>query len=255
MRFYKSRFFKPTLIALSLAILVAIWWIAAIIIDTPYILPLPSDVVVALGKLIITGDFWASIGTSFLNIYTGFLAGVAIGFAVGVLTWYSRAVDIILSPVFSIIRTMPVACFIILAWTILGGGALPFFISLLMVSTVMMTATQTGLRATSPTLLETANVYHLSRWKKIRTCYLPAATPHIVTAIVNCIGLAWKAGIAAEIIVHIDGTIGASIWEAKSWDSDAANLFAWTITIILISLGLEMLFKYVAKKFKKEATA
>ena len=55
------------------------------------------------------------------------------------------------------------------------------------------------------------------------------------------IGLAWKAGVAAEIIAMPKNTIGTMIGEAKLY-IESATMFAWTLTVILLSLVIEFLF-------------
>ncbi len=250
----KQLILKISLLTLSPVLIILLWAIIAYQIDVPLILPMPGDVFRALLSLITTGTFWTSLGTSILQIYSGCLVGILIGVAVGLITYRSTILDTLLSPVFSVIRSTPVACFIILAWMFVGGDILPYYISMIMVAPVVMTGTQAGLRATSHDLLEAADMYHLSLLKKIRTCYLPALIPHLFSAIVNCIGLAWKAGIAAEIIVRAkEHTVGYQIWDAKSWNADPPRLFAWTIAIIIISLAFEYLFKWATKKIRKEA--
>ncbi len=247
-------FVKPALILLSFAVLILIWQLAAVIIDVPLILPRPKQVFIAFFQLLGRSAFWTSLGTSFIHIYSGCLAGLLVGVIIGIITCIFPPFDTMLSPIFSIVRSTPVACFIIVAWTLIGAENLPFFISLLMVAPVMMTGTQSGIRATSKDLLEASRIYQLSFAKTIRTCYLPAIVPHLFTTVINCLGLAWKAGIAAEVIVRVKGTVGYAIWEAKSWDINSSNLFAWTIAVIIISLVLEYLFKWLSKKLLREVS-
>ncbi len=248
----KKRVLQLTVAVLSPLFLIALWALLAWRLDIPLILPMPGDVFLAFFKLLGTSDFWMTLLTSVWHIYSGCAVGLLIGIAVGLLTYRSVIFSTLLSPIFSIIRSTPVACFIIVAWMFAGAEKLPYYISMIMVAPVVMTGTQTGMRSTSTELLEAARVYRLSLIKKIRTCYLPALIPHLFSAIVNCIGLAWKAGIAAEIIVRVEGTVGYEIWTAKSWDLDSSNLFAWTIAVIIISLAFEYLFKWVVSYFKRE---
>ncbi len=246
---------KPALILLSVICLVLLWWLFAAIIDVPLILPSPAGTFSALWTLLGTADFWKSLGTSILHIYFGLAVGVIIGVLVGILTWKSDTLNTLLTPVFSVMRSTPVACFIIVMWIFVGADNLPFVISIMMVAPVVMTGTKGGLDSTPKVLLEAADSYHLNLLKKIRVCYLPALIPHLVGTIVNAIGLAWKAGIAAEVIVRVEGTVGYAIWDAKSWEMDSAKLFAWTIAIILLSLAFEYLFKLLVRKFKPEVKA
>ncbi len=243
---------KPFLVTLSFGISILIWYIASIIINYSFILPKPGVVFGALWHLLKEASFWQSIGNSVFHIYSGCAVGLLLGLLIGIITVVLPPLDTMLSPIFSVLRATPVACFIVLAWILIERENLPFTLSLIMVAPVMMTATQGGIRATPAPLLEAAKTYHLSFLKKVRTCYLPSAVPHLFTAILNCIGLAWKAGIAAEVITQFSGTIGGEIWDSKS-QFDAPRLYAWTLAVIIISLAFEYAFAFATKKIRREA--
>lgn len=251
MKYYFLRFRKPLLLTTGAVILFLLWHIAAAAFDIPLILPKPLPVLKALGQLLGTAVFWKSVGLSVLRISLGAAAGLIIGFLAGILSAASDTARTLLSPLFSVIRATPVACFIILAWVFIGSAKLPVFIAALMVAPVMMTGTLTGLKSTDGALLEAAHLYRLTFFQRVRTCYLPALLPHAAAALVNCIGLAWKAGIAAEIIVKTKDSIGYAIWDAKSWNIDSTLLFAWTLAVIFISLLFEYLFRLLLKLGKE----
>ena len=50
--------------------------------------------------------------------------------------------------------------------------------------------------------------------------------------------MAWKAGVAAEIIAMPRGTIGTQIGNAKQY-LETPDLFAWTLTVVLLSFLIE----------------
>lgn len=54
-------------------------------------------------------------------------------------------------------------------------------------------------------------------------------------------GLCWKSGVAAEVIGIPNGSIGEKLYSSKIY-LETADLFAWTITVILCSLLCEKLF-------------
>ena len=60
------------------------------------------------------------------------------------------------------------------------------------------------------------------------------------------LGLSWKAGIAAELIGIPDNSLGEMLYYAKIY-FNSQDLFAWTIIIVLLSLGFEKLFISILK--------
>lgn len=61
------------------------------------------------------------------------------------------------------------------------------------------------------------------------------------------LGLCWKAGIAAEVIGIPDGSIGERLYEAKVY-LQTADLFAWTLVIVALSIGFEKCFLWAVDR-------
>ena len=66
-------------------------------------------------------------------------------------------------------------------------------------------------------------------------------------AAITAMGLSWKAGIAAEVICSPKNTIGAGISDAKVY-LESPQLFAWTITVIVMSVILEKILGCILGK-------
>ena len=139
------------------------------------------------------------------------------------------------------IKSVPVASFIILCLIWLSSGSLSVFISFLMVLPIVYTNMLQGIQSTDSKLLDMAHVFRMSWFRKLRYIYIPHLKPYLMSACSVSIGLAWKAGIAAEVIGIPDGSIGEKLYEAKVY-LDSADLFAWTFVIVFVSVIFEKLF-------------
>ena len=157
--------------------------------------------------------------------------------------WPPRcAVEVLLRPLMLTIKSIPVASFIILALMWLrSAGNLAVFISFLMVLPVVYTNTLAGIRETDARLLEMAAVFRVPPAKRVRYLYVPAALPYFRSACTVGLGLCWKSGVAAEVIGITSGSIGEALYNAKILFS-TAELLAWTVVIVLLSLAFERLF-------------
>jgi NitT/TauT family transport system permease protein len=85
-----------------------------------------------------------------------------------------------------------------------------------------------------------AKVYGLSRRRIFRRITLPSVLPHFRAALSSALGLGWKAGIAAEVLTVPKRAIGRMIYESKLY-LETTELFAWTLTVILLSFVIERL--------------
>ena len=72
-----------------------------------------------------------------------------------------------------LIKSVPVASFVILALIWIGSRNLSVFIAFLVVFPMIYINTIAGLHSAEPQLLEMARVFHMSGWKKFRYIYWP----------------------------------------------------------------------------------
>jgi len=207
----------------------------------------PVDVLVRLFGLIGEQDFWATVGFSFARISVGFIAGLMIGVALAILAARSEWVEILLSPLMVTIKTVPVASFIILALIWITSGKLSLFISFLMVLPVIYNNVLRGIKSIDPKMDEMADVYHLSWGRRFKYIWIPTIYPFLISACEIALGLAWKAGVAAEVIGIPTGSIGEKMYMSKVY-LDSASLLAWTVIIVLISVLFEKLVIWLIKK-------
>ena len=69
----------------------------------------------------------------------------------------------------------------------------------------------------------------------------------------GAIGLAWKSGIAAEVICTPADSIGKQLYSAKAY-LETPEVFAWTVTVVLLSVLLERVLLRAVKR-RKAVTA
>ena len=116
-----------------------------------------------------------------------------------------------------------------------------------MVLPIVYAATLQGIRQTDRQLLEMAKVFRLSLARQIRAIYLPGAFPYFSSACSAALGLAWKSGIAAEVIGLPEGSLGEALYQAKIF-LVTDEMFAWTLTVILASMAFEKLVMLVLRR-------
>ena len=95
--------------------------------------------------------------------------------------------------------------------------------------------------------LEMAEVFHIPFIRRALYIYRTALYPYLKSACRTALGMGFKSGIAAEVIGVPDGSIGEGLYLAKIYLS-TAELFAWTVVIILVSSLFEKGFLWILKK-------
>ena len=215
-----------------------VWAGAAAAVGNGLLLVSPWQVAVRLCSLVREPDFWATVLFSFSRITLGFLLAFALGAAASAAAARFSVVEVLLRPYIAAVKAVPVASFIILSFLWLTGRQLPVFISFLMAFPILYGNLLEGLRAADPALGQMARVYRLSGGRRFLYVYLPQLRPYLVSGCSTALGLSWKAGVAAEVIGVVSGSIGGKLYESKIYFL-TADLFCWTLVIVLLSVLLE----------------
>ena len=215
-----------------------VWYLAAVAMDNPLLLPSPLQVLRCLGKLILTAGFWQTVAVSIGRILLGIVCAVALGCVLAVVTTSFRLPEVLIAPAMTAMQATPVASFTILVLIWIDRDYVPVLICGMMVLPVVWNSVSTGIRVTDPQLLEMAKVYRLSRLQTLRRIWIPSVMPFFRTACSSSIGLGWKAGIAAEVLTVPKHSIGRMIADSKLYLM-TEELFASTLVVIVLSLLLQ----------------
>ena len=227
-----------------------IWALASWAVGQELLLPGPGRVGARLLALAATGGFWLDLGATLGRVFLGLAWGALAGTALAVLTHFSPWADRLISPAVRVVRATPVVSFILLVYLWVPRRAIPWAIAGLMVLPVVWGALSAGLDSLDGKLLELARAYRFSRYNTLRLVYLPALRPHFSGGLLTAFGLAWKSGVAAEVICPPDHAIGSRIQQAKL-GLETADLFAWTLAIVALSLALEGLLRRGLERGRK----
>ena len=233
----------------------AVWVLAARAAGSGLLLPGPAAVWAALVRLLPTAGFWKSVGASLLRVLAGLAWGTAAGAALGALTAASAWADRLISPALRVLRATPVVSFILLLLLWLRRTAVPAAVSGLMVLPVIWEAVRQGAARTDPLLLELARAYRFGRLKTLGLVYVPSVLPHFAAGLHTALGLAWKSGVAAEVLCRPRLAVGGAIYSAKL-TLETPELFAWTAVVAALSLALEKgLFLFLKEKEPKRTSS
>jgi NitT/TauT family transport system permease protein len=187
-----------------------------------------------------TTDFWGTTWHSLARIAAGFGLAVLAGVVSAALAATWRVVDAIVTPLVTAIRSTPVVSFIVLVLMWADSDRLATIISFMMVVPVIYTNVLDGIQHRDRSLLEAAQVFRVPLQRRIVAVDVPAVLPFFIAACKIGVGLAWKSGIAAEVIGLPQGSIGERLYQAKILLS-SVDLFAWTVVIIALSFAVESL--------------
>lgn len=245
----RMRRMNKTLLYKMISVLLALvlWQLAAAAVDMDMILASPLQVAERLWEICLEGDFIASVFYTLLRILLGFFIAFLSGLVLAVLSGRFRVLEYLLWPYVTAFKSVPVASFIILCLIWFSYSRLTVFIAFLIAFPVIYSNVLQGMKSVNPLMTEMAELYRMPWRRRLLYLCLPSIKPYLISACGVSMGMAWKAGVAAEVIGVISGSIGEKLYEAKVYFL-SADLFAWTIVIILLSVAAEKLILFLLEK-------
>lgn len=235
--------------AKGIAVLFALllWQIAAMVVDLKIVLVTPVEVIERLGSIWREEGFFSSLWFSFRHIAEGFLLGLILGICFAVLAGRFKLIETMLWPFMVTVKTVPVASFVVICLIWMKTESLSVFISFLIVLPVVYGNILEGIKSEDKGMKELARVYRMPLLRRTAYVHLPQLKPFIMAACSTSLGMAWKAGVAAEIIGTPAGSVGKQLYYAKIY-IDTDDLLCWTLVIVIVSVIFEKLFMLLLRR-------
>ncbi len=222
----------------------AVWQAAAMIVNNSLYMPSLAETFASLGSLAITEGFWLSIGYTFYRV----VFGIVISFVLGIILAYfaskSGILESLLQPLMATVKSTPVMSVIMLALVWFSASFVPVFSCVLLCLPIFYANTLSGIRSVDKNLLEVATVFKVKHRRVIRDIVVPSVLPNVYAALAVCLGFSWKSVVAAEVLSSPKYSVGFKLYATKLY-LNTGEMFAWTLTIIVISLLMENVLKRV----------
>lgn len=207
---------------LSVAAVIFVWWLVTDILGVFRSNVLPSPVKVAntlVTKWYQTKPDGATLLTHLLAslqvALSGYLLGAVIGIPLGIFMAWNDKIDMIVRPVFDLIRTIPGVAWTSVMVTLVGIGfmskALVIFIAAMV---AMIVNSYSGIKQTKTVHLWVGQTFGASRWELLTKIAIPSALPMIFTGLDVALGAAWTTLVAAELLASTRG-LGFMIQQAR----------------------------------------
>lgn len=230
---------RNTLRKVAVALLwLALWAGAAALVGRDLLLPGPVTTAKTLVRLMGDAAFWRGCAATLLRIVTGFLLGLLCGGLLGALCWRFSFCNAFFSPFLSIVKATPVASFILLAFVWIRVNHVPALIASIIVVPIAFTNISGGLAAMDDKLREMAYAFGMRPVAQLRYLYFPSLRPYLRAAVAAGMGMAWKSGVAAEVLCTPKYALGSTMYRAKIY-LETPELLAATAVVVVLSFLLE----------------
>lgn len=230
---------KPDWIRLSsIAALIAIWWLAAVVGDSR-LLPGPDEVASVMWTEAVSGRLGFHLSATLLRVAAGFVLaffiGAAIGIAMGRAKWFDRWFD----PWLVILLNMPALVTIILAYVWFGliEVAAVAAVALNKIPNVVVTVRE-GVRTLDQGYIHLAEIYRLSPATRLRRIILPQLYPYLMATTRSGLALIWKIVLVVELLGRSNG-VGFQL-QIYFQLFDVAGILAYAVAFIVVVQIIEL---------------
>lgn len=226
-----------------------IWGIFSKIIDNDIILPTPLKVFKQVGIQLTSLEALGSIFRTCYRISLGLFMGLVLGVLLGALAHFFKPSKAIIDLPVEFIKATPIAAITIILLIWISYKSLTSYIVGLVVGPNIYISVYSSLNSINKEILEMKEVFNVSFLKSLRYIYFEEVKKNLIPVIIISVGMAFKAGISAEVLALIGNSIGEYIYYSKVylWTTD---LLAWTIIIVMMSKTYEQILVYFLKKVK-----
>ncbi len=224
-------------------LILVVWWaVSATGLVDPYKLPAPGDVLSTLGTLFTDRALLDDLGATLLRLVEGWAIGVVAGVLLGILTGGSRFLEDGIRPVIAGLQAVPTIAFLPLAILWFGfNGTAVLAITAFGTFKPMALATYGAMHQISPTLMMAGKALGARGLFMQRTLIFPAIVPALVTGLKMGWSFAWRALMAAEIVVTGAAGLGG-VLELGREIGAIDVVMAVILVILVVGIVTEQLF-------------
>jgi NitT/TauT family transport system permease protein len=224
---------------LSLAALIALWAVAAALVQSR-LLPGPLAVGAVTLAEIRSGELPFQLGCTLARVIGSFAIAMLLGTIAGYAMGRSKAIDRYADPWLIVLINMPALVTIIFAYIWIGldetAAILAVAINKLPNVTVVM---REGTRALDPELEEVARAFQFTGLSRIRHVVIPQLAPYLAASSRSGLSIVWKIVLVVELLGRPNG-VGFVLGSAFSL-FDMARILSYAICFIVVMLVIESL--------------
>jgi NitT/TauT family transport system permease protein len=188
--------------------LILVWWIVAATASSPSI-PSPATTWSAFVKGMSNGTIPEAALKTLLRLAFAFATSIAIGTAIGLGLALNEFARRAIRPIIVALQITPFVAWLPLAVVWFGATERAVvFVTIMGAFPSMTLATMASMRQVPPLLRRAGRTLGAEGWDLYRLVIFPAALPGYVAGLQQAWGFAWKALMAAELIVPAVGAVG-----------------------------------------------
>jgi NitT/TauT family transport system permease protein len=231
---------------ISLLVLLALWQLAALVLDYRY-LPPPTQVLPTLPALLAEAETAGHIFDSLKRMVAGFALAVLVAVPLGLTMGRSAAVARFFSPLLAVAYPVPKSALmpVIMLWFGIGDVS-KILVIFLGVSLPLIYHSQAGAKAVDEKLVWSAQAMGTGRLRRLFTIILPSALPEVMLGCRVGIVMALIVMVSSEMIARQSG-VGNLLFNSADM-AQYETVYAVIVIIAVIGFVADAVFELVRRR-------
>lgn len=244
--FANTRLGKLVLPIASLLIFFVAWQIVGARTN-PILFTTPVKVAQAFWDLLMNGQLAPAFGGTLRDLAIGYGLAAVVGIVVGIAMGRSPVVERMLNPYVNFFQATPLIALVplVIIWFGVTLEARVVVVFILALWSIIINTT-TGVKETSPSLLDVGRIYKLNGLQVVTNVQLPNAVPHIFAGLRIALGKALIGVMIAQMEISVTGLGGIVINYGDAFKT--AYLLAGVVTASLVGVIAAVFLEVVRKR-------
>lgn len=246
----REKILSISLPIISILIVLTIWWVAAISVNSEYILPTISQTVTALIEVLKSGEFYSSLAFTLLRTLIAFLVSFLTAALCVFLSKRYKTAKGLIEPIISVLRALPTVAvvLILLFWT--TSFIAPIVVTTLVILPTIYTGLSNLYDGIDKGQLLMCKAFNVGKKQTLTKVIIPQITPSMLLLIGGNLSLNLKLMVAAEVLAATPKSIGLMLNTSKVF-FEISSLLALVCICIIFGVIIESVFSLISKKVGK----
>ena len=231
---------------LAVGLILLVWQIVAWFLPS-YLMPGVPTVFMRMWEEIQSPVFRNAVSDSLVRLGIGWGAALILGVGFGLLSGVLYFFREVLKSAIIITQSIPSIAWVPLFLILMGFGDLPIIV--VIAQAAFFPAALSVMNATENVQqvhVSAARVMGATRWDMLRRVYLPAVMPELITGAQLAFGNAWRALIAAEMLIGFGKGMGQSL----AYAGETADMVGVMMNILAIGILAPMIDQLFLENLK-----
>lgn len=237
---------KKFAMAMAVVLILFSWQVTAWFLPS-YLMPDVPTVLVRLWEELQSPGFLGAVSDSLVRLGSGYAAALVLGIGFGLIGAVVYFLRDVLRAAIIITQSIPSIAWVPLFLILMGFGDLPIIVvvaqaAIFPVALSVMNASENVQKVH----VAAARVMGASSWDMIKRVYLPAVMPELITGAQLAFGNAWRALIAAEMLIGFGKGMGNSL----AYAGETADMVGVMTNILAIGILAPIIDQVILENLK-----